>query len=259
MGRPPSSHPNFPQPGMSPQQIEAMSRMAQANGGRMPNGAQWPQGAQGLPNAGNQQPGGMGTQQRPGNMPPPPAPSDNQAPAPRAQESSPAQPPAPPTPSQSTKAAPKKKESAASKKKNAPKKQGAAAAAAAAAATPASEAEPPTPTPATPTQSMHRDSFTKGGAQQSAPANAPPSQPPQAQASQSMDPNAGAPSLFGGAGGIDDVSFSWLHRLINNLTFRRVRVSISISPALTARMSSITSISTPFCKLVTKPDSTLIT
>jgi hypothetical protein len=220
MGRPPSSHPGFPPtPGSNPQQFEAMrlaqNRTALANGGQP-----WPAAGQGPPNAGGQQQAGLGGPQRPGNMPPPPAPVETSVPASRPQESSPVQSAAPPTPSQTAKAGPKKKEPA-SKKKNQPKKGGSAAAAAAAAATPAAtEPEPPTPTPSTPLpSSMHRDSITTGGAQQPAlgnnngPAPAPAPATSQSQGSQPMlDSNPGAP-LFGATGTMDDVSFATVDSL----------------------------------------------
>jgi len=110
MSRPPSSHPTgvFP---MSAQQMEAMRR---PNGvGMLPNG-QFPQGGpqmmpQNIQNP--QQPPQMGTpQQRPGTMPPPPAPASQEQ-SQRAQPSPPSQQnQAPPTPQPASKSAPKKKE-----------------------------------------------------------------------------------------------------------------------------------------------------
>jgi hypothetical protein len=118
MARAPSSHPQFQMQmaNMSPQQLE---QLRLASGGRLPNGAAWPQGQQPMmqqSNANQQSPQGMpATQQRHNNMPPPPAPAPE--PQQRTQSSSPAQPPAPPTPSHQPKAAPKgKKETAAQKK-----------------------------------------------------------------------------------------------------------------------------------------------
>jgi hypothetical protein len=118
MARQPNSHPQFQMQmaNMNPQQLE---QLRLANGGRMPNGAAWPQGQQPMmqqPNPNQQSPQGMpATQQRHNNMPPPPAPAPEQQQ--RTQPSSPAQPPAPATPSQQPKSAPKgKKESAAQKK-----------------------------------------------------------------------------------------------------------------------------------------------
>jgi hypothetical protein len=115
MGRPPSSHPNFINNQMSPQQIEQM----RVNSARMPNGPPWQPGVPGMPpNAGGPQPGGqMGApQQRPNNMPPPPAPADQAQGQQRAQPSPPTQTTAPPTPSQAPKSAPKGKKEAAAKK-----------------------------------------------------------------------------------------------------------------------------------------------
>jgi hypothetical protein len=124
----PSSHPGFNinMANMNPQQIEQM-RM---NGGRMPNGAPWPQGGpqQQMMQPGQQppqqQPGQpqMGTPQpsrgnMPGNMPPPPAPASQEQPQ-RTQPSSPAQQgQAPPTPSQAPKANPKGKKEGGAKAK----------------------------------------------------------------------------------------------------------------------------------------------
>lgn len=106
MGRPPSSHPGFPGGNLNPQQIEAMRR----NAGMMPNGQAFPQGGpqmlqQSMPQPQPQ----MGTpQQRPGTMPPPPAPASQEHQ--RTQPSSPAQQnQAPPTPSQAPKNAAKGK------------------------------------------------------------------------------------------------------------------------------------------------------
>jgi len=112
MMRPPSSHPTFMpnMQNMTPQQMEAFARQ---NGGRMPNGAPWPQGPPQMmqPNPG-QQPVQMGTpQQRHNNMPPPPAPAAGEAG--RTNPSSPSQQAAaPPTPSQAPKSAPKGKKEA---------------------------------------------------------------------------------------------------------------------------------------------------
>lgn len=119
MGRPPSSHPGgFPMGNMNPQQLDAMRRS-----GMMPNG-QFPPGGpqmmqQNMQNPQQPQPQPqMGTpQQRPGTMPPPPAPASQEQQ--RTQPSSPAQQnQAPPTPSQPPKSAPKgKKESKAAANK----------------------------------------------------------------------------------------------------------------------------------------------
>jgi hypothetical protein len=113
-GQAPSSHPGFQnmQMGQIPpnMNMEQMQRMAAAQQqGRLPNGAPWPQGGQPMMQTPSQQ--GVGTpQQRPTNMPPPPAPSTEQQ---RTQPSSPAQGAGgPPTPSQAPKAAPKGKKEA---------------------------------------------------------------------------------------------------------------------------------------------------
>ena len=110
--RPPSSHPMAGQ--MTQQQME----MIRANGGMMPNGANWqgpPGGPQG-PMMPGQQPGQQPGQPpnmtpRQGNMPPPPAPAN----ATGTQPSSPAQQPAPPTPSQGNKGKPANKKDGAKK------------------------------------------------------------------------------------------------------------------------------------------------
>lgn len=112
MMRPPSSHPNYgmmpSMQNMTPQQMEAYARQ---NGGRMPNGAPWPQGPPQLLQQNPGQQPQMGTpQQRHGHMPPPPAPAGGEAG--RTQPSSPQQPAAPPTPSQAPKSAPKGKKEA---------------------------------------------------------------------------------------------------------------------------------------------------
>ncbi|KAF2493984.1 hypothetical protein BU16DRAFT_540518 [Lophium mytilinum] len=189
MMRPPSSHPQF-NGQFTPQQMETIQR----NGGRIPNGVNWPQGPQLMPNQGQQPGGPMGTPlQRNSAMPPPPAPPTGE-PA-RTQPSSPAQPPAPPTPSQGTKANPRKKDTKETKKKPTKKNTGNAANA------PATEGDTaPTPTPSTPITPMNANSFNpsqKNGqqgnvqSQQSVAAPAPQVQQPP------MD-NPGAP--FGNLG-----------------------------------------------------------
>ena len=108
--QPPSSHPNFQAMQMAGQMPQNMNmdqiRMAQQQG-RLPNGAPFPPGGQPMMQTPSQQ-GMVGTpQQRPGAMPPPPAPNAEQQ---RTQPSSPAQGAnGPPTPSQAPKAAPKGK------------------------------------------------------------------------------------------------------------------------------------------------------
>ena len=114
-GQPPSSHPNFQamqMGGQMPQMNVDQMRMA-AQQGRLPNGAPFPPGGQPMMQTPSQQ-GMVGTpQQRPGAMPPPPAPNAEQQ---RTQPSSPAQGAnGPPTPSQAPKAAPKGKKEAAKK------------------------------------------------------------------------------------------------------------------------------------------------
>ncbi|KAK4503719.1 hypothetical protein PRZ48_004634 [Zasmidium cellare] len=193
--RPPSSHPMAGQ--MTPQQME----MLRANGGMMPNGANWqgpPGGPQG-PMMPGQQPGQGQPGQPPnmtprqGNMPPPPAPAN----AAGTQPSSPAQQPAPPTPSQGNKGKPANKKDAA--KKNAPaNKKGANAAE-------SQEANaPPTPTPPPPMTPNNAASFNKNGQLpngQPTPAQQNTTQPPGAPPVQQVpDMNAGP---FGNIGGDD--------------------------------------------------------
>jgi hypothetical protein len=106
MGQPPSSHPGFNIQMAGQMNPQNMEQMRMANGGRMPNGQQWPANGQQMMQPG-QGPQGQGTpQQRNMTMPPPPAPNPEQQ---RTQPSSPAQNAAPPTPSQTAKAAPKGK------------------------------------------------------------------------------------------------------------------------------------------------------
>ncbi|MCJ1323222.1 hypothetical protein MMC15_008576 [Xylographa vitiligo] len=191
MMRPPSSHPQFTN-GMNPQPMDAM-RAQVPNGGRMPNGVNWPQGSQGqapmMPQVSQPQPP-MGTPQQRTMLPPqgPPAGATTNG-----RPSSPAQPAAPPTPSQTNKAAPKKGKDAKEPRKR-PNKKGSTTA-----ATPSSEAEvpPPTPTPSTPITPMHDKSFSSqknGNGQMSASnAQAPTSVPapapvPQPQPEQNLMP-----------------------------------------------------------------------
>jgi hypothetical protein len=113
MGQPPSSHPNFNMQMAGQMNPQNMEQMRMANGGRMPNGQQWPANGQQMMQQG-QGPQGQGTpQQRNMTMPPPPAPNNDQQ---RTQPSSPAQNPAPPTPLQTAKANPKSKKEGATKK-----------------------------------------------------------------------------------------------------------------------------------------------
>jgi hypothetical protein len=122
MGQPPSSHPNFNIQMAGQMNPQNMEQMRMANGGRMPNGQQWPANGPNGQNGQNGQqmmqpgqgPQGQGTPlQRNMTMPPPPAPNLEQQ---RTQPSSPAQTPAPPTPSQTAKTAPKGKKEGATKK-----------------------------------------------------------------------------------------------------------------------------------------------
>ncbi|MCJ1287256.1 hypothetical protein MMC26_006604 [Xylographa opegraphella] len=212
MMRPPSSHPQFAN-GMNPQQMDAMRAQA-ANGGRMPNGVNWPQGSQGqapmMPQGSQPQPP-IGTPQQRTMLPPqgPPAGA-----ATNGRPSSPAQPAAPPTPSQTNKAAPKKGKDGAKEPRKRPTKKGSTAA-----ATPSSEAEipPPTPTPSTPITPMHEKSFSSqkngnsqtGGSNAQAPTSVPaPATVPQPQPEPNFMPPFGTmdidPSMDMTFGNIDN-------------------------------------------------------
>ena len=175
--RPPSSHPAAFNGGpVNPAQMEAMRA---AQGGRMPNGAPWPQGPQGqapgVPQPAQAQNGQMGTP-RTGNtaMPPPTVPAaNNNASNANGRPPSPAQPAAAGTPQTTNKPAPAKKGKAKegetrkvrfhlsdlSNFTNLTKRPNKKASTA---ATPSAENEnplPPTPTPQTPITPMHNKSF----------------------------------------------------------------------------------------------------
>ena len=116
MRPPPSSHPQFAN-GLTQQQVEAMRAQAAQNGGRMPNGVNWPQGPQGqapmIPQPSQPQQA-VGTPQQRTAMPPPQglpaAGAANGRPSPPSQAAN------PPTPQQSTKANPKPKKDAKDRK-----------------------------------------------------------------------------------------------------------------------------------------------
>ena len=117
--RPPSSHPQFPNGGpASQQQMEAI-RTAQAQGQRLPNGANWQQGPQGqapvVPQANQVQPQQMGTPQQRTMPPPQTVPAAGAAT--NGRSASPAQPAASSTPQQTSKPAPKKKDTKESTRK----------------------------------------------------------------------------------------------------------------------------------------------
>ena len=227
--RPPSSHPQFPNGPMSQQQqMEVMrTAQAQAQGARLPNGANWQQGPQGqapaVPQASQVQPQQMGTPQ-PRNMPPPQAPVPGAAA--NGRPASPAQPAASSTPQQANKPAPKKKDTKETRKVwssqplssvqkktdiiKRPNKKNTAV------ATPSADADNAgqTPTPATPITPMHPKTFSeKNNQMQGTNAQAAPTAPAPSAPVAQQQPEAGM-IQFEDMEGISDVSLMPLPRSI---------------------------------------------